>query len=249
MPDPEKVYDSWFRKQPKRAQAELRAKGLGPHCEMPGSPNVFPVIENHAAFGVQPDLVGAQPEPETEEFISATELRHRLQLVFEALEQYASPEMLTNLRFIRALLGGHASGMSLASLAKELGISKQAVAWRSRRILAALGRVSKSSAIAREIEQATKGQPPIEPEPSTAPAGTVAVGPYLIFKQTKAPPRNYTGKSVEKPAKVPRGGVAKASLCTKVRKRVVIDPAVFTKKRVFRGGRYPAMPKKRQGRV
>ena len=249
--DPEKVYDDWFKRQPKRAQAELRAKGLAPHSEQPSrnSSNVFPVIQNHRVYGVEPDFTTATPEPEREDFISSTELRHRMQLVFEALEQYASHDMRTYLRFIRALLGGHASGISLSSLAKDLGISKQAVAWRSRRILAALGRVAQSSALAQEIA-ASEPEPaqPASPPPAT-PAGTVAIGPYLVFREPREKPQNYTGQKAQKTAKKPRVGGYKASLCATPSQRVVNDPASFVKKPRKSRTRYPARATRREKRV
>jgi hypothetical protein len=240
MPDPERVFDDWFAKLPRAEKARYKAAGIIPHREMPGQPNVFPVMENHRAYGVTDD---SPPEPEVEEFISATELRVRLRAVFDALDLFASADMAAYLAFIRTVLGGDGA-TSLASLASRFGISKQAMAWRSRRILRALAGVHRSSALVDEVLAASGGGDAADPipEPPCPVANAKTEGPYLIIRDT------VSVSKTQQPRAIPAAGRgAKASLCSKVSNREAQGSAVFSKKRGFRGGRYPtpkAQPKK-----
>lgn len=233
MPDPERVFDAWFAKLSKAEQRRYRDAGIIPHAEMPTPNHVFQVIENHKAFSYQ-----EKPDDEavTEDFISSSELRVRLRAVFDALDLYASPDMAAYLAFIRTVLGGDGK-TSLASLASRFGISKQAMAWRSRRILRALAGVHKRGALVDEVLAATGGGQPAdlaEPPPAQVP-GEKVVGPYLIANDSQP-----ACKKAEKHAKQVAGVGGKASLCSKVSSREAGGPASFSKKPGFRGGRYQA---------
>lgn len=134
----ERTYDAWFRAQSPRRRAELRKAGLAPHCEEPMPDNVFPVIDEHPAFGVQqPD----EPEAEvtlTQSFVSQDELRFRLRLLFDVLGRYADERTADYLAFIRSLLG-EPTEMRVSTMAKRFGVTQQCMMWRARQIRAALG--------------------------------------------------------------------------------------------------------------
>lgn len=130
-------FDRWFRSLPFAQQAKLRKEGVIPYDEMPIEDNVFPVIEDHKMWTVQTE----ETRTESSAYMSEEEVRERLSKVFEALEKFSDKNMKMHLRFLRSMLGS-GNTEPLARLAKDFGITKQAMTWRARQLRAALGRVA-----------------------------------------------------------------------------------------------------------
>ena len=130
-------FDRWFRSLPFAQQAKLRKEGVIPYDEMPIEDNVFPVIEDHKMWTVPSE----EARTESSAYMSEEEVRERLSKVFEALEKFADKNMKKHLRFLRSMLGS-GSTEPLSHLAKDFGITKQAMTWRARQLRAALGRVA-----------------------------------------------------------------------------------------------------------
>jgi hypothetical protein len=72
--------------------------------------------------------------------------------VFEALEKFADKNMKKHLRFLRSMLGS-GSTEPLSHLAKDFGITKQAMTWRARQLRAALGRVAYPIGVTQHVTQ------------------------------------------------------------------------------------------------
>jgi hypothetical protein len=142
-------FDRWFRALPFAQQAKLRKQGVIPYDEMPTEDNVFPVIEDHKVWTVQPE----ETRNETTAYMSEDEVRDRLGKVFEALEKFADKNMKKHLRFLRSMLGS-GSTEPLSHLAKDFGITKQAMTWRARQLRAALGRVAYPIGVTQHVTPA-----------------------------------------------------------------------------------------------
>lgn len=135
-------FDRWFKSLPFRKQADLRRQGVIPYDEMPTDDNVFPVVEDHKTWTyVPPD----DDRSESTSFISEDEVRDRIAALLNVLESFADRKMKLHLRFVRNAVTSGACD-SYTELAKEFGITKQAMTWRSRQIRAALGRIASRSA-------------------------------------------------------------------------------------------------------
>jgi len=138
LTDLEKVYDKWFYSLPRDQQQRLREGGCRPHAEETSPDTVYPVIEDHTMWSS--DKVETE-RVESTRFISEDDLKVRLNKLFIILERYSDGFTALNMVFIRTVLGCD-TGTNLAKLAKEFGITKQAICWRARNINRALSAVS-----------------------------------------------------------------------------------------------------------
>jgi len=138
LTDGEKYFDKWFYAQSKREQERLREAGCRPHIEETSPDTVYPVIEDHKMWssGRVDDT-----RVESTRFISEEDLKVRLNKLFIILERYTDGFTALNMIFIRTVLGCD-TGTNLAKLAKEFGITKQAICWRARNINRALSAVA-----------------------------------------------------------------------------------------------------------
>jgi hypothetical protein len=168
----ERDFDLWFYKLTKHEQDRWRAKGILPYAEQPVAGNVFPIIPNHPLW----PTVDQAPDEQTEEcsFISEHELRGRLVELFRILDRFADGTMHLHLVFIRTLLGEN-TGVNLAQLSRQFGLTKQAVFWRVRQIRQAMGTLACGKitwarertpekkvvfAKSRKVRAARQGKPP-----------------------------------------------------------------------------------------
>ncbi len=137
LTEEEKAFDNYYFSLPADKQAELRALDppLLPYRELPQPRNIFPVYENDSAFSTA-DPRRLEAQTETDSWVTRERL---LEVVSDLLTMLgASPDKAVQAHFdlIRIILQTPDAPTQL-ELAKRMGLTKQAVSVRAKKLLLA----------------------------------------------------------------------------------------------------------------
>lgn len=161
LTEEEKAFDTYFYSLPAEKQAEFRALDppLLPYRELPQPRNIFPIYENDSAFSTA-DPRKLEAHTETDSWVTRERL---LEVVSDLLTMLgASPDKAVQAHFdlIRIILQTPDAPTQL-EVAKRMGLTKQAVSVRAKRLL--LVASMKAPGLAERIDWFPKRADP-EPE-------------------------------------------------------------------------------------
>lgn len=166
----EKAFDAYYFSLPAEKQAELRALDppLLPYRELPQPRNIFPVYENDSAFSTA-DPRRQEVQTETDSWVTRERL---LEVVSDLLIMLgASPDKAVQAHFdlIRIILQTPDAPTQL-ELAKRMGLTKQAVSVRAKKLLLAAsmkapGLLQRIDFFPQRVDQAAAEQENYKPKP------------------------------------------------------------------------------------
>ena len=161
LTEEEKAFDNYYFSLPAEKQAELRALDppLLPYRELPQPRNIFPVYENDSAFSTA-DPRKLEDHTETDSWVTRERL---LEVVSDLLSMLgASPDKAVQAHFdlIRIILQTPDAPTQL-EVAKRMGLTKQAVSVRAKKLLLAAS--IKAPGLADRIDWFPKR---VDPEPN-----------------------------------------------------------------------------------
>ena len=129
----EKVFDKWFSKLSKEEQTKMRACGCGPYSEMALPRHCFPVYDNAKAFGIY-DPKANDHKTIDETWISGEKVSEIIRDLVAMFESSGDPVVEAHWDLVRIIMQ-MPNAPSQADLARRLGLTKQAVSIRAKKLL------------------------------------------------------------------------------------------------------------------
>jgi len=135
-----KRYDAWFRSLPKAQQERMREMCAGPYSEARVQDHVFPIYESSKAWST----ANVEEHEETESFMTREEVARIVADVVDMLGYTDDPKVRRHWELMRLVLRapGHRSGKEIGEM---FGVTKQAISYLARRMLARVERRRRQS--------------------------------------------------------------------------------------------------------
>jgi hypothetical protein len=185
-----KRYDAWFRSLPKAQQERMREMNAGPYSEARVQDHVFPIYESSKAWST----ANVEEHEETESYMTREEVARIVADVVDMLGYTDDPKVRRHWELMRLVLRapGHRSGKEIGEM---FGVTKQAISYLARRMLARVERRRRQSIDAQldgltdaAFTEQARGKTPIPPPKAsllTPPGSRVAPAPPSFLKSRK----------------------------------------------------------------
>lgn len=192
-----KRYDAWFRSLPKAQQERMREMCAGPYSEARVQDHVFPIYESSKAWST----ANVEEHEETESFMTREEVARIVADVVDMLGYTDDPKVRRHWELMRLVLRapGHRSGKEIGEM---FGVTKQAISYLARRMLARVERRRRQSIDAQLdamtpasfAQKAAEGHlpPPARESSQTPPGSRVAPAPPSFLKSRKCKNLGFT---------------------------------------------------------
>jgi hypothetical protein len=192
-----KRYDAWFRSLPKAQQERMREMCAGPYSEARVQDHVFPIYESSKAWST----ANVEEHEETESFMTREEVARIVADVVDMLGYTDDPKVRRHWELMRLVLRapGHRSGKEIGEM---FGVTKQAISYLARRMLARVERRRRQSIDAQldgltdaAFTEQARGNTPLPPHKAsllTPPGSRVAPTPPSFLKSRKCKNLRFT---------------------------------------------------------
>lgn len=187
-------YDAWFRTLSKAQQERMREQGAGPYCEAKVHDYVFPIYEQADIWSTDSQTNLRELDEQPDQFIAREEVARIVNDVVEMLGYSDDPKVLRHWELMRLVLRapGHKTGKQIGEM---FGVTKQAVSYLAKRMLARIDRRRRQSMDAQldgmtdaAFTERTSENTPIPPPKaslSDPPRRRVAPAPPSFLKSRK----------------------------------------------------------------
>lgn len=194
-------YDAWFRTLSKAQQERMREQGAGPYCEAKVQDYVFPIYEQADVWSTDKQTHLRELDEQPDQFISREEVARIVSDVVEMLGYSDDPKVLRHWELMRLVLRapGHKTGKQIGEM---FGVTKQAVSYLAKRMLARIDRRRRQSMDAQLdgltpssfAQKAAEGHlpPPGRESSQHPPQARVAPAPPSFLKSKKCKKLGFT---------------------------------------------------------
>ena len=129
----EKVFDKWFYSLAKDKQQQMRDVGCGPYREMALPRHSFPVYDNAKAFGIY-DPRADEHKTIDETWITGEKVSEIIRDVVAMFQSSGDPVIDAHWDLVRIIMQ-MPDAPTQADLARRLGLTKQAISIRAKKLL------------------------------------------------------------------------------------------------------------------